>query len=92
MPLLFSKKAVWVQKGGHFLITLIIKALFFLKSCPIFNKLSVDGFTMYKWYILGRYQSYSLIHYKGCDSNFKFFDGVQIRKYFISLPAFYLII
>ena len=35
---------------------------------------------------------YSLIQYKGYNSKFKFFDGVQFRKYFISLPAFYLII
>ena len=37
-------------------------------------------------------QSYSLIQYKGYNPEFKFFDGVQFRKYFISLPAFYLII
>ena len=35
---------------------------------------------------------YTLIQYKGYTSKFKFFDGVQFRKYFISLPAFYLII
>ena len=35
---------------------------------------------------------YSLIQFKGYNSKFKFFDGVQFRKYFISLPAFYLII
>ena len=34
---------------------------------------------------------YSLIQYKGYNSKFKVFDGVQFRKYFISLPAFYLI-
>ena len=38
------------------------------------------------------WQKYSLIQYKGYNSKFKFFDGVQFRKYFISLPAFYLII
>ena len=37
-------------------------------------------------------KNYSLIQYKGHNSKFKFFDGVQFRKYFISLPAFYLII
>ena len=36
--------------------------------------------------------NYSLIQYKCHNSKFKFFDGVQFRKYFISLPAFYLII
>ena len=36
--------------------------------------------------------NYSLIQYKGYNSKFKFFDSVQFRKYFISLPAFYLII
>ena len=35
---------------------------------------------------------HSLIQYKGHNSKFKFFDGLQFRKYFISLPAFYLII
>ena len=35
--------------------------------------------------------AYSLIQYKGYNSKFKFFDDVQF-KYFISLPAFYLII
>ena len=35
---------------------------------------------------------YSLIQYKGYNSKLKIFDGVQFRKYFISLPAFYLII
>ena len=35
---------------------------------------------------------YSLIQYKGYISKFKFFDGFQLRKCFISLPAFYLII
>ena len=33
---------------------------------------------------------YSLIQYKSHNSKFKFFDGLQFRKYFISLPAFYL--
>ena len=37
-------------------------------------------------------QKYSLIQYKGYNSKFKFFDGVQFRKYFISLLAFNLII
>ena len=37
-------------------------------------------------------KKYSLIQFKGYNSKFKFFDGVQFRKYFISLPAFYLII
>ena len=36
--------------------------------------------------------NYSLIQYKGYNSKLKFFDGEQFRKYFISLPAFYLII
>ena len=36
--------------------------------------------------------TYSLIQFKGYNSKFKFLDGVQFRKYFISLPAFYLII
>ena len=36
--------------------------------------------------------AYSLIQYKGYNSKFKFLDDVQFRKYFISLPAFYLII
>ena len=35
---------------------------------------------------------YSLIQYKSYNSKLKFFDGVQFKKYFISLPAFYLII
>ena len=35
---------------------------------------------------------YSLIQYKGYNSTFKFFDGVRFGKYFISFPAFYLII
>ena len=35
---------------------------------------------------------YSLIQYKGHNSKFKLFDGLQFRKCFISLPAFYLII
>ena len=37
-------------------------------------------------------KTYSLIQYKGYNSKFKFFDGIQFRKYFISLPAFCLII
>ena len=32
----------------------------------------------------------SLIHYKGYNSKFKFFDGVQFQKYFISLPCILL--
>ena len=36
--------------------------------------------------------TYSLIQFKGYNSKFKFLDGVQFRKYFISLLAFYLII
>ena len=36
------------------------------------------------------FEAYSLIQYKGHNSKFKFFDGLQFRKYFISLPAFYL--
>ena len=35
-------------------------------------------------------RNYSQIQYKGYNSKSKFFDGVQFRKYFISLPAFYL--
>ena len=35
---------------------------------------------------------YSLIQYKSYNSKLKNFDGVQFRKYVISLPAFYLII
>ena len=38
------------------------------------------------------FEAYSLIQYKGHNSKFKFFDGLQFRKYFISLSAFYLII
>ena len=34
---------------------------------------------------------YSLIQYKGYNFKLKSFDGAQFRKYFISLPAFYLI-
>ena len=37
-------------------------------------------------------RSYSLIQYKGYNSKFKFFDDLEFRKYFISLPAFQLII
>ena len=35
--------------------------------------------------------NYSLIQFIGYNSKFNFFDGVEFRKYFISLPAFYLI-
>jgi hypothetical protein len=35
---------------------------------------------------------YSLIQYKGHNSKLNFFYGVHFRKYFVSLPAFYLII
>ena len=35
---------------------------------------------------------YSLIQFKGYSTKFKFFDGLQLRKYFISLLAFHLII
>ena len=35
---------------------------------------------------------YGLIQFKGYNSKFKFSVGVPFRKYFISLPAFYLII
>ena len=38
------------------------------------------------------FMNYSLIQFKGYNSKFKFFDGVQFRKHFISLPSFYLII
>ena len=31
---------------------------------------------------------YSLIQYKGYNSEFKFFDDVPFKKYRISLPAF----
>ena len=36
--------------------------------------------------------TYSLIQFKGYNPKFKFFDGVQFGKYFISLLAFFLII
>ena len=35
---------------------------------------------------------YTLIQYEGHNYKFKFFDDVQFTNYFISLPAFYLII
>ena len=38
------------------------------------------------------HREYSLIQYKGYNSKLKIFDSVQFRKYFISLPAFYLVI
>ena len=36
--------------------------------------------------------TYSLIQFKGYNSKFKFFDGLQFRKHSISLLAFHLII
>ena len=55
----------------------------FHQYCPIIFT-TKQALVVFMWY--------SLIQFKGYNSKFKFLDGVQFRKYFISLPVFYFTI